>query len=168
MHQREDAADHGHRHVEGDLALGEGIAVRVQRKGPCGEAGADRQCHPVCGAQIAQDIGIAAHEMPLAQPPEGTQRREHGEHARHDHRQPVRRHVDIGIGNRDRVAHQDEIEQRDLLREGVELRARQVRVVGRHAKQPHRGGELRLQIDDRHCNTRPGSLQNGGDLPRRG
>jgi hypothetical protein len=150
MHQREDAADHGDGHVEGDLALGERIAVRIEREGPDGEAGPDRQRQPVGGAQIAQDVGVAAHEMALTQPPIGAQAREHREHARHDQRQPVRRHVHIGVGDGDRIADEDEVEQRDLLGEGVELRAHQVRIVGRNMKQPYGGGEMRLQIGNRH------------------
>ncbi len=167
MHQREDAADHGHGHVEGDLALGEGIAVRVERKGPGREAGGDRQRQPVGGAQIAQDVGIAAHEVALPQPPQGSQAREYGQHGGHNHRQPVRRDVDVSIRDRDRVADQDEVEQRDLLGEGIELRARQIR-VDRNAEQPHGGGEVSFQIDSRHRNTRPKTLQTKAILHRGG
>ncbi len=71
MHQAEDAADHGHRHVEGDVALGERIAVRIEREGPYGEAERDRRRDPVGDAQIAHDVGVAAHDMALPQPPEG-------------------------------------------------------------------------------------------------
>ncbi|MGY3425170.1 hypothetical protein ACVWZW_005674 [Bradyrhizobium sp. F1.13.4] len=115
MHQREDAADHGHRHVEGNLALGESIAVGIQGKRPESKTRRDRRCNPIGEAQVAQDVGIVADDTALAQPPECAKACHRDQHGRHDHTERGRRQRHIGISHRDRVGDQDEIEQRDLF-----------------------------------------------------
>jgi hypothetical protein len=70
MHQAEDDADDGDRHVEGDLALRERIAIGKQRKRPADEQRPDRAGNSVRDPQIAQDVRVITDAAALAQPPD--------------------------------------------------------------------------------------------------
>lgn len=129
VHQREHAGDDGDRHVEGDMRPGERIAVGKERHRPAGEGDCDHHAEdldaPQRGPRLPRLRRNAASEPPLDHADDACQRQDNGG----DDRERRRRDADMGGRQRPGVDQQDQVHQRQELRERLILGLGQFRIV---------------------------------------
>jgi hypothetical protein len=153
VHQAEDATDDGQRHAEHDLALGIAVAVLIEHQAPDGEGQRQDRRHGARHPHAFQDIGVGEALAPRAHPPQASCRADGRQGPGNADRQPRGRKTDIGVGRGQGRRHQDEVEQRDLLGKGRELRAHQFHVVAGDAKQAFQTLQEIVRLDQGSLNS---------------
>ncbi|MBB5502346.1 hypothetical protein HDG37_006582 [Paraburkholderia sp. MM5384-R2] len=129
MDQAEHAADQRRRHIERDLPLLVGGAIRKQQHRPAAERDAEHADDPCHAAQFADSLSVRHLMVAFAPPAHAAKHTQRAERAGHIHRQPGRRAVQMRRRHRRRVDEQDEVEKRYLAAERVQLRTHQLPVT---------------------------------------